>query len=70
MNEKPQIGSDRLAPLFWASFADFLQEERDNILSGVSEQNLCGRLAIFLEGYSVMAALPIMSSIQSTTVGA
>jgi hypothetical protein len=51
MNEIPQISSDRLAPLFWGAFGDFLQEERDNILNGVSEQNLCGRLAIFLEGH-------------------
>jgi hypothetical protein len=38
-----------LAPLFDEAFAAFLGEERENLLSGIAEQNLCGRLAMELE---------------------
>jgi hypothetical protein len=35
--------------LFYRAFEKFLLIERDNILSGVSERNLCHRLGIYLE---------------------
>jgi len=38
-----------LVELFWAAFERFLSDERDNILNGSSEQNLCGRLALAME---------------------
>jgi hypothetical protein len=38
-----------LRALFDASFERFLDEEQGNILNGVSERNLCGRLALNLE---------------------
>lgn len=66
MNEIPQISSDRLVPLFWGAFADFLQEERDNILSGVSRTYAVGS-RFFSKDTEAITVLPIMSSIQSTT---
>lgn len=39
----------RLRAYFHACFEEFLQVERDNILHGTSERNLCGRLAMVLE---------------------
>jgi hypothetical protein len=35
--------------IFYPSFERFVQRERINILKGVSERNLCGRLALSLE---------------------
>lgn len=49
--KKKRLSHEGLATLFFAAFSEFLKCERENIMSGVSEQNLCGRLAIFLEGH-------------------
>ena len=35
--------------LFYCSFERFTASERDNILNGVSERNLCARLGMYLE---------------------
>jgi hypothetical protein len=35
--------------IFYPAFETFLLRERDNILNGVSERNLCARLAVYLE---------------------
>lgn len=40
---------ERLLAFFNEGKTTFFQRERENILSGVSERNLCGRLAIYLE---------------------
>lgn len=39
----------RLEQMFTRAMCRFLREERDNILQGISELNLCGRLAMALE---------------------
>jgi hypothetical protein len=36
--------------LFSKAFSEFLSNERTNIINDVNERNLCGRLAIYLEG--------------------
>ena len=43
------IAIDVLDAIFDVSFTRFLAEERENILKGVSEQNLCMRLALCIE---------------------
>lgn len=35
--------------IFEEAFQQFICRERDNIISNVSERNLCGRLSIYLE---------------------
>jgi hypothetical protein len=39
----------RLVKLFKESLSSFFPKEIDNILSGVSERNLCGRLGIYVD---------------------
>ena len=39
----------RVRGIFWDALELFLKKEAENIFSGVSERNLCGRLAIYLE---------------------
>ena len=39
-----------VAQIFEEAFQLFLSNEERNIISGVSERNLCGRFAIYLEG--------------------
>lgn len=39
----------RLKKLFDESLSNFFPREIENILSGVSERNLCGRLAIYVD---------------------
>src|ERR1700693_4160376 len=41
---------DAIKSAFEEAFSHFLHRERNNIVSGVSERNLCGRLAVILEG--------------------
>ncbi|OXT02747.1 hypothetical protein B7H23_07695 [Notoacmeibacter marinus] len=43
------LDAETLAPLFKRALEKFVHGERDHILSGVSEQNLCFRLALALE---------------------
>lgn len=50
MSSKLRIDADILSKVFWAAFEQFLREETGNIANGTSEQNLCGRLAMSLEG--------------------
>ena len=50
MSSKLRIDADILSRVFWAAFEQFLREETGNIANGTSEQNLCGRLAMYLEG--------------------
>lgn len=38
-----------LTKVFEESFEEFLERERDNILNGVAERNLCARWAIYLQ---------------------
>ncbi len=40
---------DQINEIFSEAFNHFLSQERSNILNGVAERNLCGRLAIYLE---------------------
>jgi hypothetical protein len=47
--EPTAIEAHELVALFHEAFATFLNEERENILSGTAEQNLCGRLALCME---------------------
>lgn len=50
MASEPRIDADKLSNLFWGAFEQFLREEAGNIANGTSEQNLCGRLAMLLDG--------------------
>jgi hypothetical protein len=43
--------------IFQRSFKKFLIRERTNIANGVSERDLCGRLAMYLEEEKVQAGL-------------
>src|ERR1700722_3623018 len=43
--------------LFYCSFERFLVRERDNILNGVSERNLCQRLGFYLEAERTASGL-------------
>ena len=47
--DAPRFTQAQLTALFKAAVDVFFQRESDNILSGVSERNLCGRLAMYLE---------------------
>jgi len=49
MQAKAPITAATLARLFDQAFVAFLKDERENLLSGVAEQNLCGRFAMFLD---------------------
>ncbi len=51
------LDATTLAPLFERALAMFVKDERDHILSGISEQNLCFRLALALEAERVGANL-------------
>ncbi len=44
---------DVLANVFKSAFEEFLKTERDNILNGTSERNLCARLAPKLEKFAL-----------------
>jgi hypothetical protein len=48
-NELAAIDVNELMALFHEAFAAFLKEERENIMNGTAEQNLCGRLALYME---------------------
>lgn len=50
MASEPRIDAGRLSDLFWSAFKQFLGDEAKNIANGTSEQNLCGRLAMLLDG--------------------
>jgi len=45
----PRFTQGQLTAFFRAVVDIFFQRESDNILTGVSERNLCGRLAMYLE---------------------
>jgi hypothetical protein len=47
----PTMPNDFLRDLFEWSFDRFLANEAENIANGVSERNLCGRLALCLEQF-------------------
>lgn len=51
------LDAKTLAPLFERALAVFVKEEREHILSGISEQNMCFRLALALETERVGAEL-------------
>jgi hypothetical protein len=56
-DEQAMLDSTVLAPLFERALEAFVRNERDHILSGISEQNLCFRLALALEAERVSARL-------------
>jgi len=46
---QPKFTMEQLSNLFKTSVIIFFSKETNNIMSGVSEQSLCGRLALYLE---------------------
>jgi hypothetical protein len=38
-----------LVEVFHESFSEFLKRERDNILNGVAERNLCARWSLYMQ---------------------